>query len=254
MLLQDAQQLGLQRRGDVAYFVQKQRAFIGHFEAPDLLRNRTRKSALLMTEQFVFQKIQRNGRAIEFYKSAPATLTGVVKGVSNEFFSCTGFPLDEDSRVCWRNLLHLLENRFEGRAIADDPLERTLDLIEPRVHDCCINSHRNLYTQGSPRDCNSRGCSHIKCSADSFQQQVMIERFCEEFDCTLSHRSNSHPGISMSGDEDDRNIAFLLFKPGLQLQTRHLRHPDINNQARSPSMQIGCEEFFRGRKAPCAQS
>jgi hypothetical protein len=34
LLLQDAQQLRLQRRADVAYFVQKQRAFIGHFEAP----------------------------------------------------------------------------------------------------------------------------------------------------------------------------------------------------------------------------
>jgi hypothetical protein len=38
----------------------------------------------------------------------------------------------------------LLENRFESRAIADDPLERTLGLIRPRVHDCYIISHRNL--------------------------------------------------------------------------------------------------------------
>jgi len=82
----------------------------------------------------------------------------------------------------------------------------------------------------------------------------MIERFCEEFDCTLSHRSNSHPGISMSRDEDDRNIAFLFFQFGLQLQARHPWHADINNQARSPSMQIGFEEFFRGSEAPCDQS
>jgi hypothetical protein len=82
----------------------------------------------------------------------------------------------------------------------------------------------------------------------------MIERFCEELDCTLSHRSNSHPGISMSRDEDDRNIAFLFFQPGLQLRARHLRHTDINNQARGSSTQIGCEEFFRGSEAPCDQS
>src|ERR1700730_3929627 len=135
-----------------------------------------------MTEQFAFQKIQRNVRAIEFYEGAPATLTGVVNGVSNEFFSRAGFPLDEDSRVCGRNLLHLLENRFEGSAIANDPLERALGLIRPRVHDCCILSHRHLYTYGSPRDCNSRGSSHIECSTDPLEQQVMIERFCEELD------------------------------------------------------------------------
>ena len=67
-------------------------SLIDHFEAPDLPCNRTGKSILLMTEQFAFQKIQRNGRAIKFYKSAPATLTGHVTGVSNEFFSCIGFP------------------------------------------------------------------------------------------------------------------------------------------------------------------
>ncbi|MDX6461531.1 MAG: hypothetical protein QOE55_5228 [Acidobacteriaceae bacterium] len=82
----------------------------------------------------------------------------------------------------------------------------------------------------------------------------MIERFCEELHRTLSHRSNSHPGIAMSRDEDDRNIAFLFFQPGLQLQARHRRHTDINNEARSPGMQIGCEEFFRGSEAPCDQS
>jgi hypothetical protein len=82
-----------------------------------------------MTEQFAFQKIQRNGGAVEFYESAPAALTGVVNGVSNEFFSRAGFPFDKDGRVGGRNLLYLLENRFEGSAIADDPLERTLGLI-----------------------------------------------------------------------------------------------------------------------------
>ena len=45
-----------------------------------------------------------------------------------------------------RNLLHLLKNRFQGSTIADDPLERTLGVIGPRVHDCCIIFHRNLYT------------------------------------------------------------------------------------------------------------
>jgi hypothetical protein len=57
----------------------------------------------------------------------------------------------------------------------------------------------------------------------------------------------------MSGNEDDRNVAFLFFQPGLQLQTRHLRHADVNDQARGRRMQIGFEEFFRGSEAPCDQ-
>jgi hypothetical protein len=82
-----------------------------------------------MTEQFTFEKVQGNGRAIEFYESTSATLTGVVNGVSDELFSRASFTFYEDSRVCGSNLLNLIENGFERRAIADDPLERAFALI-----------------------------------------------------------------------------------------------------------------------------
>ena len=78
----------------------------------------------------------------------------------------------------------------------------------------------------------------------------MIERLWEELDRALSHRLNPHTGISESSDEDDRDIAFLIFQPGLQFQTRHLRHKDVSYQARSLTVQTGFEEFFRGSKAP----
>ena len=91
--------------------------------------------------------------------------------------------------------------------------------------------------------------SRIKCSSDHFEQQVMIERFGEQLDRALSHRLDPDPGISVSSDEDDRNIAFLIFQPGLQLQTRHLRHKDVSYQARGLTVQTGFEEFFRGSKA-----
>ena len=77
----------------------------------------------------------------------------------------------------------------------------------------------------------------------------MIERFREELHRALSHGLNPHPGISVSSDEDDWDIAFLIFKPGLQLQTRHPRHTDVGYQARGLTMQTGCEEFFRRSKA-----
>jgi len=50
LLLQYTKQLRLQGRRDVTHFVQEQSTFIGHFEAPDLLRNRAGKGTLLVTE------------------------------------------------------------------------------------------------------------------------------------------------------------------------------------------------------------
>ena len=50
VLLQDAQQLGLQLQRNVADFVEKQRAFMGQLEAADLLRDGAGERALLVAE------------------------------------------------------------------------------------------------------------------------------------------------------------------------------------------------------------
>jgi hypothetical protein len=61
-------------------------------------------------------------------------------------------------------------------------------------------------------------------SSDRFEHQLIIERFRKELDRTLSHRLNPRPGVSVSSNEDDRDIAILFFQPGLQL-TRLLLRP-----------------------------
>ena len=78
----------------------------------------------------------------------------------------------------------------------------------------------------------------------------MIERFCKELDRALSHRLNPHPGASIACNKDDRNIALLLFEPGLQFQTRHPRHLELSYQTPDFTVQTGFEEFFRRSKAP----
>jgi len=134
----------------------------------------------------------------------------------DELFSCAGFPLDENSRVRGGNLLHLVENRFEGSTIADNPIESTFGLVPRRVRNCCIICHK---TRLSRLRIRLVCCSHIQCGSDRFEQQLMIEWFRKELDRALSHRLDPHPGISVSSNEDDRDIAFLIFQPGLQLQT-----------------------------------
>ena len=64
LLLQDAQQFGLQRQRNVPHLVEKQRSFVSQFKTANLLRNSAGESAFLMTKQFAFQQIERNGGAI----------------------------------------------------------------------------------------------------------------------------------------------------------------------------------------------
>jgi len=78
----------------------------------------------------------------------------------------------------------------------------------------------------------------------------MIERFCKKLDRAAAHGLNSHPRVSMSRNKYDGDAVFLFFQSGLQLQAGHLRHADVNDQARGLAMQIGVEELFRRTEAP----
>src|SRR5262249_2185887 len=64
LLLENAQELGLQFERDVADLIQKQRAVVGELEAADLLRDRAGERAALVAEQLAFQKPERNRGAV----------------------------------------------------------------------------------------------------------------------------------------------------------------------------------------------
>src|SRR5277367_4407394 len=96
---------------------------------------------------------------------------------------------------------------------------------------------------GREHDHGPKPClSAIESASQNLEQQVMIEWLCQELDCTLFYGLSPQLGIVKRRNKDDRNFACLLFQSGLQLQPRHLRHADVNDQARCPAMRIGFEE------------
>ena len=64
LVFQHAQQLGLRSRRKFAYFVEKERAAACAFKAPLLQATCAREGVGLVSEEFVFQKIGGNGRAV----------------------------------------------------------------------------------------------------------------------------------------------------------------------------------------------
>ena len=54
------------RPAEYPYLIQKERARVGHFEAANFLHEGSGESAFLISEQFAFQQVEENGRAIQF--------------------------------------------------------------------------------------------------------------------------------------------------------------------------------------------
>src|SRR5262249_279178 len=64
-LLQNAQELHLNGRGDVADLIEEERAFIGELKLARLGRESAGEGALLEAEQLAFKKIVRDGGAVD---------------------------------------------------------------------------------------------------------------------------------------------------------------------------------------------
>src|ERR1700740_1678564 len=126
LFLQYAEQLGLQGRWNITYLVQKQCAFVGHFETANLLRNGPGECTFLVAKELAFQKIQRDRRTIHFHKRPPAPGAEVVDRVGDQLFAGACFSLDQDGGVRRRYAFDLFEYCFESRTAAYNPLEAPL--------------------------------------------------------------------------------------------------------------------------------
>src|SRR5258708_25050112 len=142
LFLQDAQQFGLQGRRNIAYFVQEERAFVGEFEAADLLRDGASERALIVAEEFALEQVKGNGGTIQPYERASATRTEVVNRMRNQFLAGASFALDNDGRVRGRDALDLLKHRFQRRTVANDLLESPVVRNLTATPECFDSSHR----------------------------------------------------------------------------------------------------------------
>ena len=124
--LQHAQQLGLERGGDLADLVEEYRAAFGLFEASLALRHRAGECAFLMAEQFAFQQRLRQGRAVEFDEAAARTRRVVMDGVGDQFLAGTGLAAYQHGGVPLRHQPHLFEDAAHGLGMADDIVEAVL--------------------------------------------------------------------------------------------------------------------------------
>ena len=72
LILQHAQQLGLQRRRQLADLVEEHRAAVGQLEPAALLRDRAGERAALVAEQLALEQRFRKGGAVDRRRTGPA--------------------------------------------------------------------------------------------------------------------------------------------------------------------------------------
>ena len=121
LLLEGAEELGLNLKGNVTDFVKEQRPLVRQLDAPDFLRDRPREGAPLVPEEL--EQSARNRRAAQFDEGALAPRAQVVDGARDQLLAGAGLSQNQRRGVGRRHSFHLLENAPQGRALADDLTE-----------------------------------------------------------------------------------------------------------------------------------
>src|SRR6267378_4310863 len=119
-LLQHSEQFGLQFERNFSYFVQKNGAAIGDFEAANALRDCSRKCAFFMSEQLTFQQARRNGRAVELHEGFRPPWTQIMNGAGDQFLSRPCLAINQDRGARRRYSFHMFEDFAQRGTVSND--------------------------------------------------------------------------------------------------------------------------------------
>ena len=104
----------------VADFVEKQRAAIGFLEFARLVGAGAGERPFAMAEQFAFDQVFGNRRAVDFDKHLLAPQALRVDRPRHQLFAGSRFAVNEHPPIGRRHQADLLPQRLQRNALADD--------------------------------------------------------------------------------------------------------------------------------------
>ncbi len=226
-LLQHAQQLDLHVGGQIAHLVEEQGAAVGHLEAPQPPRHRTREGSLLVTEQLGFEDARCQRGAVDAHERARFARAVDVDRARDHLLAGAGLAAQQDRRRRLRDLLDAREHLAQRRRFADDGAEVELVVRVVRQH---ADVGRQLL--GEPpvlahqREALDRVGQHAA-------QLLRIPRLGHvTVDAAEVDRLDQHVDVRERGDDDADRVGPDLARRLQQVEARHLRHPLIGDDRR----------------------
>ena len=132
-LLENAQQLDLHFRRQIADLIEEDRRVIGDLESSNLARQRPGERAFLAAEQLALDECGGNGRTVDPHHRASVPRASLVNLRRAQLFAGAGLTQQQHGRVRAGDLFDLLHDEARGRALTDnDALVRPLHHIAPR--------------------------------------------------------------------------------------------------------------------------
>jgi hypothetical protein len=145
-------------------------------------------------------------------------------------------------------LHHLAAVHFDG-ALTDTEISRDHLVHFPVRHSLeyvplTVGQRRQfLVERGATQRCLVHRVIETQRFVDALQEIVFAERLANEVDGAATHRLDGHRDITVSRNEDNRQIRSHIDQLFLQIQPGHARHADVEHQAAAPRHVVRIEEL-----------
>jgi hypothetical protein len=106
--------------------------------------------------------------------------------------------------------------------------------IDDEAHDFVLAWRERTYSAcdfGENGQLLANGFIALESSFDTLEQIIFAQRFLEEFEGASTQRSDCDRNGAVTSDENRRNPPTAAVKLLLQLETGHVRHPHVKNDA-----------------------
>ena len=127
-LLYGAQQLGLHGQGQVADFVQKQRAARSGLKKTNTVLRGAGVGAFACAEKFGFEQVLRNGAAIDGHERPAGAVAACMHGIGHQLFARARFAVHQHGGHAAGHFGYALLGHLHGRRLAYQPRQRRLAL------------------------------------------------------------------------------------------------------------------------------
>ena len=191
-LLQEAQQLGLQRRGHIADLVQEQRATGRGFDLARCLPGRTGKGAFFIAEQLALQQVLGNRSTVNGDKASFLSLAQLMQRLGHQLLTGTRLAQDQHRGIRRRDLFHRAADLQHAGTASDHPFKRRLELLRTEAPVFFL------------KFINAVG------PIDDQLKHVGIDRLVEKIVGTHGHGAGGMLAVIIAGDDDDLGMRRLL--------------------------------------------
>ena len=207
----DAQQIALAFRRQVADFVEEQRTAVGQQEAAGLVGQGPGERAFPMAEQFGFDQLFRQRGAVDEDERLVRPRAALVDEAGDEFLARAAFAFDQDGHVAARDFLRHADHATHGLVVADQQAGLGA-LLEPGAQGLVL--------------CNNG--LEFQRLGDEDPQSPHVERLRQVIVGALLHRLDGVFDRAVRCHQNEQRVAADLARLLEQLEAAHARHAHVS--------------------------